>query len=239
MKKTLRNIIIEYSSDKKYFSMNELKEYLKSNNYNYSDAAIKKYLKQLIQEKEIYSAGRSFYSRILNELKLETAYIEPIIEKMDRKFPLLKYSLWSTEQLKMAFHHTQNKFFTFIYSEIDSLIYIRDYLSNTMGTVLLNPTKYETEKMVFNSSNTIILRANIIHNLSENKIAPIEKILIDLYIESQRLDFIDESEYKKIFEYYIENYRINISQLLDYAERRKILTKIKYYLRKYTNPTFN
>ena len=146
--------------------------------------------------------------------------------------------MWSTKQINFAFHHLQNKFFTFIYADKNSLIYLRDYLLDEGHSVFLNPLKSDSGKTVFSQVDSIILRNFVSHSLSKNYSSPIEKILVDLFLESERLNIIDLSEYSRVFEYLIKNYRLNISSLLDYAERRKNLTKIKQFLIKYTNPTF-
>lgn len=239
MKNTLKNIIKEFARYRIYFSVSQLKEYLNNNEYYYSDSSTKKYLGQLTKEGFIYSAGRGFYSKLPNEFKSENEEINILAEKINRKYPYLNFSVWSTKQINFSFHHTQNKFYTFIFSEPVALMILRDYLASDFGIqTILNPSKSDLEKISFNSTETIILRPIILHKLSSFKVAAIEKILVDLHIETQRLDIIDLSEYKKVFDYFLSNYRINISQLLDYAERRKILTKIKELIEKYTNPTF-
>ena len=132
----------------------------------------------------------------------------------------------------------QNKFYTFIFSEADSLEILRDRLASKGYSVYLNPTINDVKKNPFTEQNSIILRNRINHKLSKEQFAPIEKILVDLYIEAEWIGIIDLEEYSRVFEYFLRNYRLNISLLLDYAERRKILTIIKEYLRKYINPTF-
>ncbi len=237
MKTTIKNIIKEFSSDKNYFSLKQFKTFLKRQNYKYSDASIKKYLKELIDEKNIFSAGRGFYSKIPNEFIIDASSINSLIETVRQKFPLLEFSLWSTKQINFAFHHTQNKFFTFIYADKDSLIYLRDFLIDQDYSVFLNPIKSDLVKTSFNNENSLVLRNYIIHSLSNSNISPIEKILVDLFLETDRINIIDISEYSRIFEYFLTNYCLNLSALLDYAERRKNLTKIKQFLTKYTNPT--
>ncbi len=230
MKATLKNILKDFPGDKNYFSLKQIKKYLHSKNYNYADVSIKKYLKQLIDEKIIFSAGRGYYSTISEVLTLDTSSIYSIVKTIKQKFPLLEYSVWSTRQINFAFHHLQNKFFTFIYADKDSLTYLRDHLIDDGFSVFLNPTKSDLEKTTFISENSIILRQYVTRSISKDHIASIEKIMVDLYLESDRLNIIDNSEYARVFGYFIQNYRLNISALLDYAERRKISAKMKHYL---------
>jgi len=238
MKPNLIDILKDFCSDKNYFSLTQIKKYLQSDGIKYADISIKKSLKQLVDDQFIFSAGRGYYYRISSELNLDPLAIEPIVKNINRKFPLLEFSVWSTKQLNFAFHHLQNKFFTFIYADKDSLIYLRDYLIDDGFSIFLNPTKSDLKRTAFTSENSIILRNYVARSISTDHIASIEKIMVDLYLESDRLNIFDKSEYSRVFEYLLQNYRLNISALLAYAERRKILTKTKHFLTKYTNPTF-
>jgi len=176
--------------------------------------------------------------QIKREIKLDSKSLKPIVNLIKQKSPFLEFSVWSTEQIKFAFHHLQNRFYTFIYSESDSLEILRDRLIEANYSVYLNPTKNDLMKNPFIEQNSIISRNRINHKLSKEQFAPIEKILVDLYIETEWIGITDLEEYSCVFEYFMRNYRLNISLLLDYAERRKILSEIKEYLRNYINPTF-
>lgn len=236
MKKTLKIYIKEFAEGESYFSINQIRKFLSVKGLKYSDVSIKKYIKQLINEKYFCSAGRGYYSNIKNEFKPNIKKLKPVVNLIKQKSPYLEFSVWSTEEIKFAFHHLQNRFYTFIYSELDSLEIIRDRLIEAGYSVYLNPTKNEVAKNPFTGQNSIILRNRINHKLSKEQFATIEKILVDLYIESEWINIIDHAEYSRVFESILSNYRINISLLLDYSERRKILTLIKEYLRKYINP---
>lgn len=238
MKANLTEIIKNFIVDKNYLSLTQIKIHLKSLNLDYADVSIKKSLKILTKDKIIFSAGRGYYSKISKIVELDNLHIEPIIKIINSKFPLLEVSVWSTKQINFAFHHLQSKFFTFIYANKDAFIYLRDHLAENGYSVYMNPNKQDLNKFTFTADNSLILRQFVSHNLSKNIYSPIEKILVDLYLEADRLNFIDYSEYEKVFGYFLQNFRLNISSLMDYAERRKILTKIKHFLIKYTNPTF-
>ncbi|MHB8871920.1 MAG: DUF6577 family protein [Candidatus Doudnabacteria bacterium] len=237
MKATIKNIIQEFANDKNYFSFQQLKQYLRSNKFVYADVSLKKALKLLADEELIFSAGRGYYSNIPMELNLDPSPIVSIVQIVKQKFPLLQFSVWGTKQINFAFHHTQNKFFTFIYADRDSLVFLRDHLVEANFPVFLNPFRSDLEKTTFTAENSIILRPFITRSVSIGNYASIEKIIVDLFLESDRLNILDKSEYTRIFEHLLLNYRLNISALLDYAERRKIMTKIKQLLIKYTNPT--
>ena len=237
MKTTLKKTIQEFANGKSYFSFRQLKQYLLSNKFVFADVSIKKSLKLLTDEKIFFSAGRGYYSNIQSELILDYSPIESIAQVLKQKFPLLQFSIWSTKQINFAFHHTQNKFFTFVYADKDSLIFLRDNLVESNFSVYLNPRKSDLEKIIFTAESSIILRPFIARSINLGNYASIEKIIVDLYLESERLAILDKSEYNQVFQNLLLNYRLNLSALLDYAERRKIVTKIKQLLVKYTNPT--
>ncbi len=127
--------------------------------------------------------------------------------------------------LATLFHHTRNQFFIFLFVDIDAMNVVNDYLLQNGYSSLLNPSK--NEKNIILKNNSIIVRPAVTRSKSENHISVIEKMIVDLFIESGRLNLIDFYEYRGIFEVLLNSFRVNISYLLDYSERRKINGKIK------------
>lgn len=238
-KTEILNILKNFSDTHNYFTLNQIREYFTSLEFCYSDITLKKYLELLKSQKQFFSAGRGCYSTIANELILNDEELFKLGKLLKEKFPFLECSLWSTKSINFAFHHLQNKFFTFIYSDKDALIYLRDFLIEQNYSVLLNPSKSDLDKNLVLKDGSIILRSSITRSKNANYISSIEKVLVDLYVEKDRLSLMDESEYGRVFGNIITSYRINLSGLLDYAERRKIMLKMKAFIIKYTNATFN
>ena len=56
----------------------------------------------------------------------------------------------------------------------------------------------------------------------DQSLARIEKIIVDLVVETKKTNLMDMDECQKIISNIICNYRINMAEMLDYAERRKI-----------------
>jgi len=166
--------------------------------------------------------------------------IEKTIEMINSNFPLLEFSCWSTEQLKAFFHHLPSQFVTFIHSDKDYLESLRDFLENNYN-VFLNPQKKEAEKFVHFKDRTVILRPSIAYREpKDNHFAKIEKIIVDLYMEARKIGLLDKEEFKKIIVNIMDNYRINLSEMLDYARNRKIRREIEnivYEKFMYTNAT--
>ena len=224
---TIKQSIINYARDRYYFHINDLKRYFTKKRIKFRENSLKQQIYLLKKEEFIYSAGRGWYSNIQKEFELNIEPPAKITKLLIEKFPLLKFSCWSTEQLKGFFHHLPSQFVTFIYIDKDFLQSVKDFLIENNYNVYLNPHKIEAEKFVELKTKTIILRSTISSRVPEEKNrAKIEKILVDLFMETKKISFIDEAEYTKIFSNIIFNYRINIAEILDYAHNRKIKDQI-------------
>jgi len=225
---TIKESIINYAKDKYYFHINDLKRYFTERGINFEEDTLKKYLYLLKKNKVMYPAGRGWYSNIQKEFELNIEPTEKIIKLLIEKFPLLEFSCWSTEQLKGFFHHLPSQFITFIYADKDFLSTLRDFLSENDYNIYLNPSKIEAEKFLELKTKTIILRPSVSSRISKEKnLTKIEKILVDLFMETKKISLIDIEEYKKIISNIIFNYRINMAEMLDYAHNRKIKDEIK------------
>jgi len=243
MKKiTIKEHIINYAKSKYYFHINDLKKYFTEREIEFKKDTLKKHLYLLKKDRLIYKAGRGWYSTIKEQFKLDTKPVEKIISLIKRKFPLLEFSCWSTEQIKGFFHHLPSQFVTFVHADKDFLQPLKDFLTDNDYNVYLNPYKIEAEKFVELKAKTVVLRPSISSREPKNQyLAKIEKIVVDLFMETKKINLIDMEEYKKIISNIVTNYRINMAEMLNYAERRKIQEKIQntiIKLIKSTNATF-
>jgi len=238
VKINIKESIINYSKNKYYFHINDLKRYLIENQIKFEEDTLKKYLYLLKKNEIIYSAGRGWYSNIQKEFNLNTQPINKIMKLLLEKFPLLKFSCWSTEQLKGFFHHLPNQFVTFIYVDKDFLSTLKDFLTENNYNTYLNPNKVDAEKFVELKTKTIILRPSVSFRISNEKnLTKIEKILVDLFMETKKTDLMDKEEYIKIVSNIIFNYRINMAEMLDYAHNRKIKDELQIIITKFNKST--
>jgi hypothetical protein len=221
--------------------MKDLRKFLNQNDIAYTNNNLKQSIYRLKSDNLIYESGRGWYSTIKEEYLLYKGPIEKTIEMISSDFPLLEFSCWSTEQLKAFFHHLPTQFVTFIYSDKDFMESLRDFLEDNNHNVFLNPQKKEAEKFVHFKDRTVILRPSIAHREpKDNHFARIEKIMVDLYMEAKKIGLIDKEEFKRIIENILSYYRLNLSEMLDYAHNRKIRREIENIVYKnfmYTNAT--
>jgi hypothetical protein len=226
----VKEYIIAYSKQYYYFSIKDLKRYLTSKKIKFSPVNLKSYLYILKKQKLIYQAGRGWYSAMDKVLELNIKPVEKIVNLIKQKFPEIKFSCWSNEQLTEFYHHFPFHFIAFVYTEKELMVYLKELLESKGLNVYKNPLKREAEKFISRKKNTVILRPIII---SRGKIGEyysyysrIEKILVDLYIERQKLNLMDEEEYGEILKEVLTNYRVDIAEMLDYAHNRKLKENI-------------
>lgn len=226
--KTLKEQVIDYASDKRYFHIEDVKKFLSGKGIDFNEDTVKKTLYRLKRMAVIYGAGRGWYSTIEKEFALDTAPVEKIKKLLESKFPLMKFSCWSTEQLRRFFHHVPSRFVTFVYSDRDFLQPLKDHLLDNGYNVYLDPAGSETAKYVDLVNQTVILRPMISYRGARNgQVVSIEEIIVDLYMEAKMLNLLDLEEYKRIVSRIISEYRMNMAELIDNADRRGLRENLR------------
>jgi len=218
----LKQSILNFAQDRKYFQISQLKALLTSRNISFAEDSIKKIVYYLKKEGKIFSAGRGWYSTIDHPFVLDKKPVQEIVDYLDKEFPLMYFSCWSTEQLKLFYHHIQVRFVIFIYSETDYHPSIYERLRHKYSSVYLNPGKRDVESAFIFDHKTVIIRPSISEEPQVNHYATIEKILVDLFIEGKKLQLLDEWEYQQVFQKIVDNYRVNMAKLIRYANRRNV-----------------
>jgi len=235
-KANITQSIRDFSKSKKYFSFYEVKKLIGEKYLTVPDNSIKTSLKRLKQNGEIFDAGRSYYSTIEKTVELSEEPISELKHIISSEFPFLDFYMWSLEQIKFAFHHLFSTNIYFVHAEKDALQTIGDKLKEYKFSVFVDPThRIEIEKYVSFEKNPIILRPSLTKVRTKERIPLIENILVDLFLESDRLNIIDKSEYDRILDYFLSYYRLNISHFMRYAENRKVENQLKNKLEMYTN----
>lgn len=213
--------VLEYIKGKKYFSVRAVKVGATKEKLTYSPATINQYLYNLRAREKLFDAGRGWYSTISQTFVLNTTPVEDLASLLRTKFPLLEFSCWSTEQLQGFAHHMMASFTRLVYTEADSIPSVAEFLKEKNYDVHLNPRKGEVKKYFSPSSTTVVVRPSVSEEPLDREFATVEKILVDLFLEKNKLNLMDEAEYSRLFRNLAFAYRINMARLLRYADRRK------------------
>jgi len=234
-KHVLRESVIPALSGRhKYFSLDDVHKALAENEKTVDPKSLKQYMHELMDETVIYSAGRGWYSTIEQQFEVNTEPVSEIISVLEKKFPLLDFTCWSTMQINPFMHHLLGKFVTFVHVDRDLMPSVFDFLRDTDYEVYLNPTRREAQKSYSVSEQTIVIRPVITKAPVKNHTAKIEKILVDLYIERDILQIMDPAEFYEMADKLISAGRIAISELMSYAKYRKIKLKDIFKSSQYT-----
>ncbi|MDP3041269.1 MAG: hypothetical protein Q8N62_00825 [Candidatus Omnitrophota bacterium] len=183
-----------------------------------------KYLVDFGKEGILYGAGRGWYSFIKQSFELDQRPVKKIIAAMEKKYPLLSFSVWSTEQLKSFAHHMLARFVTFVYVDRDAMGGVYDFLKDSGYDVWLNPRGNDARKFSI-GEKTVVIRPAITRERSSGHVADIEKILVDLLVEASDLKLMDEDEHSRILGNVLAAGRVDVGALLNYAKRRKLKTE--------------
>ncbi|MFH0988476.1 MAG: DUF6577 family protein [bacterium] len=210
----------------KYASVEGLRKKLQLRKRKIPSSSLHGTLYRLVESKAVFNAGRGWYSTIATPFTPQYESIKEIARQIEKQFPQLQFSVWSTEQLQSFAHHLMSRFTTFLYTETDAIRSVTEFLQSQQQTVYPNPKQSEVEKYVALSNRRIIVRSLVTKEPVEGHYATIEKILIDLFLEKDRLFLMDSAEYKRIFGNIIFSNRITMGGLFGYASRRNITASL-------------
>ena len=179
------------------------------------------YLHELTQAHFIYDAGRGWYSRLAESFVPDPAPIKSLVDELAKAFPLVTFSCWSTEQVKAAMHHLLSKFVTFVNVEADAMETVWEHLRDEGWNAWLNPRGKEAERFAVRE-RTVMVRREPRKSPSKDSLAPIEKLLVDLYFEARDLRLMALSDFHAMLTNLAGNRRIEMASLISYATERKL-----------------
>jgi hypothetical protein len=206
-----------------YFPASKIKQLISEKQFPITDGTASQYLFESVKNGLFFDAGRGWYSSIANSFVLNAKPVNSLVSSLTKVFPLLDFSCWSTEQVNPFAQHLMSRFLTFVYVESDSIEPVSEYLRNRGYSVYADPGKTILRDFFRIVDKTIIVRKTITKQpAGEKHAAPIEKILVDLVLESHKVPVIDESEAHTICDNATGSARVNMAELLGYAKRRTL-----------------
>ncbi len=184
--------------------------------------------------KGIYSlSGKSLYIPTLGKLSKKIAKL------FSKNYSDLEYCLWETLWLNEFSNHQATTSFIVLEVEkelLDSVFYFLK--ENKMNDLYLQPDEKMLEMYVIEKENPVILKSLItrapLQKISDKKlkitVPYLEKILIDVFCESNTFYFYAGKELENIYVNALNRYTIDFSRLLNYAKRRGKEPEIKDFI---------
>ncbi len=166
--------------------------------------------------------------------------IHPNLIKLDRilkkNFPFLNYCLWSTSILNEFMLHQPGKFIFIVEVENDAADSVFYLLKESKYSVFLKPTKDLLNRYLPEDKEVLIVKSLVseapVQNIKGIQTTTLEKLLVDLFTDTDILDIQQGAEKDRIFEEAFDKYIINENKLLRYAARRRKKEQIDNYLNK-------
>lgn len=163
--------------------------------------------------------------------------IKRLYNSLLKKYPYVQINIWETSWLNDFMNHQPFNSLVIIEVDKDILEPAFYFLKEKHNAVYINPKKDDIEKYISNE-NVIIVKSIIkgAPNIKIDKvnIPRIEKILVDLFFESELFRTYQGQELINIFERIFEKYSINLTILYRYARNRGIKEKIINFIVKNT-----
>lgn len=181
----------------------------------------------LVKEGVLKRTGRDKYSLcdgitkdVYKPLYSEKAFA--LKNKLERKYPLVKFTVFETVLLNEFLNHQIANNTIFIQSERDVSGFIFNYLrENTKANVLYKPNQAEFDRywqaeslIVTDLTSEAPLNTDFPHEITA------EKMLVDIFCDKIIRLTYGESEYKSVVDAVYSRYQVDTARLLRYARRR-------------------
>jgi hypothetical protein len=205
-----------------YFSLNAVKRALADADIDLADNTLREYMSEAMATGIVSDAGRGWYSRHEKPVSLDPKTVAKIIREVKKAFPLLDYCCWSTVQFNPFAQHQIAQPTILLYAESDALDSVADAMKAAGWDAWANPGKAEADRLIRLGEKTIILRPTKGDQPeAKDHVAPIEKALVDLLVEANRLQLLDAAEVQRIVDNALGAGLLQLTVLFGYAEDLK------------------
>ncbi len=204
-----------------YFSLADVRAWLRGQRVVCPPPLLRGYLSGFMRAGVIHNAGRGWYSRLAQPFVLDPKPVASLADGLGKAFPLVAFSCWSTEQIKGAMHHLLSRFVTVVNVEADAMESVWEHLRDAAWDAWLNPRGAQVARFAVRE-RTVVVRRESSKSPSREHLAPIEKLLVELYFEARDLDLMSLADFHAMLANLAGSRRIQIATLMSYAVERKL-----------------
>ena len=225
LKQVLRNECLPALGGRsRYYNTEAVNTWLQKRKLRCPPATLNRYLHEFTCGGLVFAAGRGWYSSLATPFTLDREPVSSLVQELNKTFPLVEFSCWSTEQIKGAMHHLLSRFVTFVNVEADSMESIWEHLRDAGWDAWLNPRGTEATRFAVRE-RTLVVRRESRKSPSKEPFAPIEKLLVELCFEARDLQLMALPEFHTMLANLAGTSRIQMGTLLSYAAERKLPLK--------------
>jgi hypothetical protein len=204
-----------------YYNAEAVNTWLQKRKLRCPPATLNRYLHEFTRAGLVFAAGRGWYSSLATPFTLDREPVSSLVQELNKTFPLVEFSCWSTEQIKGAMHHLLSRFVTFVNVEADSMESIWEHLRDAGWDAWLNPRGTEAARFAVRE-RTLVVRRESRKSPSKEPFASIEKLLVELCFEARDLQLMALPEFHTMLANLAGTSRIQMGTLLSYAAERKL-----------------
>ena len=212
-----------------YFRFSAIQTAVNEAELEITDGSLKQYINEAVHRGILHDAGRDWYSRLSEPARIDSKQVAKLIRAVEKAFPLLDFSVWSTTQLNPWMHHLLAQPVHFLNAPKDALETIGDALRDSGWEVAIDPPPSAARQVVRPGEKMVVLRPTLSRQpAAEKRQAPIEQMLVDLLSENPNCGLMDSSEAQDAASKAIHSSLMQVSGMQRYAESRKV--KIEEFL---------
>lgn len=219
--KLFTRVLPELAAAAPYFSIAAVKRRLAELQLRVTAGSLRQYLSEAMEKGLIHDAGRGWYSRLAARCELDSKPVAKIIRQLEKEFPLLDFTCWSTQQVNPWMHHILSKFLVFVNVDRDGLVAVAEFLRAEGYEVHANPTGKQASDVRANGKAVVVRPLNA-HAPRDNHYALPEAVLVDLFVESKALGIMGRSDSQAMLHAMASSARLAWGTLLHYAEKREL-----------------
>jgi len=217
------DLLGKLKSRRAHFSLTEVQAAVNAAELSLADDTLKVYLSEATKQGLIHDAGRGWYSRLAEPLRLDPQPVQKLIRATKKALPLLDFCAWSTAQLNPWMLHLLAQPVAFLYVPRDTLDSVGEILREQGWEVAINPGKHAVARDVRPGEKMVVLRpAHSKQPPAQDYQAAPEQVLVDLLVETEALGLMDSAEARQVLLGATEHGGVKLSELKRFADFRKL-----------------
>lgn len=228
--------LFKYFENRESFTTNDVYGFFSQTQPNIKRATVNWRIYNLVQQGLLKRIGRGIYS--LGQEKSFSPILNKkqknIFSRVKNKFPLITFCCWHTSVLKEFFQHVSMYDFLLVEVERETIDSVFHFIKETNNNTFKEPSRDMMENFVLESKDAIVIKSLTseapLQKVDNITVPAIEKIIVDLYADSEIFFFLQGSEMLNIFTKALEKYTVNTDRLLRYAKRRNKGEELKKIL---------
>lgn len=214
------------TAERPYFSVEMVRKEVATRKWRLADATLLNYLQELVRLGQIHDAGRGWYSTLTECLEIDRESVAPVTAAIEKDFPFLAFSVWSTQQINPWMHHLLGRFVTFVHVESEGVSTVWEFLRDAGYDAYRDPGKREAKTFAVRDKTVVVRPGNPAQAPVEGHYALPEKILVDLAAEIAVLPLMDPAEFNRLFVSVAQAGRLDIAEIRRYAIRKRLEERI-------------